>query len=119
MAILPSVARSSRKATWRTVASRRLAHCVSDGRKAPSASRDGLSGGATALPEPMLAHRPTSTAAAIATPPAATHRRFRLRRVLNEALGSESMSLAVLSDVPGDQTNLVLSDYANLTGPGR
>ena len=50
IAILPSVARSSRKATWRTGASLRLDHCVSLGRKAPSASPELFSGRATALP---------------------------------------------------------------------
>ena len=118
MAILPSVARSSRKATWRTTASLRLVHCVSLGRKAPSASPELFSGRATALPVAVSrVQKPTTAAAATNAPPAATHRRFRLRRVLNEGLGCEGMSLAVLSACSGDAANLVLSDYVNLTGP--
>jgi hypothetical protein len=64
----------------------------------------------------LMAQKPTTAAAATTTPPAATHRRFCLRRVLNEGLGSEGMKLAVLSgDVPGNQPNLVFSYYASLT----
>jgi hypothetical protein len=32
-------------------------------------------------------------------------------------LGCEGMTLAVLSACSGDEANLVLSDYVNLTGP--
>ena len=103
MAILPSVARSSRKATWRTGASLRLDHCVSLGRKAPSVSPALFSGRATALPGTVSnAQKPTTTAAATTAPPNATHRRFRLRRVLNEELGCDCMGLAVLSACSGD-----------------
>jgi hypothetical protein len=118
IAILPSVARSSRKATWRTGASLRLDHCVSLGRKEPSVSPALFSGRASALPGTVSsAQKPITAAAATTAPPAATHRRFRLRRAVNEGLGCEGMNLAVLSACSGDGANLVLSDYVNLTGP--
>src|SRR5476649_1788947 len=81
MAILPSVVRSSRKATWRTDVSFSPDHWVSLGAKAPSASCATLSGRATALPGPLSSAQITTTAATIATaPPAAIQRRLRLMR---------------------------------------
>jgi hypothetical protein len=39
---------------------------------------------------------PITIAAATTAPPAATHRRLRLMRAINEGLGSEAMGLAIL-----------------------
>jgi len=75
MAILPSVARSSRKAIGSTLANLKPAHCGSLGRNTPSVSA--VAGGRiSALPGAMSRKSQVATTAPTATTPApANHRR--------------------------------------------
>src|SRR5258708_11633047 len=94
MAILPSVARSSRNATWRTGVSRRLDHCVSLGLKEPSEATLTLSGSATALPDPLSSSQKVAATAATTQQPA-TSRRYRLGRASRDGAGESTIRLRV------------------------